>query len=74
MTQSLSHKAHSSDMVDVSILRRPEPYRAILETAFQNNVMRYNEGSVETCCLSRTSNKEKYLKVDVHIFLSHSDM
>ena len=35
---------------------------------------RYNEGSVQTCCFSRTSNKEKYLKVVVCIFLSYSDM
>ena len=41
---------------------------------FLNNVTCYNERLVQTCCFSRTSNKEKYLKVAVHIFLSYSGM
>lgn len=69
-----SHKAHSSDMVYVCILRRAEPYQASLEIAFQNNVKHCNEGSVQTCCFSRTSNKEKYLKVVVCILVCYSDI
>ena len=51
-----------------------DPYRASLEIAFQNNVKRYNEGSVQTCCFSRTSNKENYLRVVVCIFHCYSDI
>ena len=44
-------------MIYVCILRCAKPYQAILETAFHNNVMRYNEGLAQTCCFSRTPNK-----------------
>ena len=73
-TESITQNPFILHGLCLNLKKCAEPYQAILEIAFQNNVKRYNKGSVQTCCFSGTSDKENYLKVVAYIFLCYSDI